>query len=787
MLAVVSAVALVLVSSGLLGTAILALTGGRTGGPLAAPVGFAALLTVAGICIHLPGGATSCEAVLLVLLLIALGCVAFRRAHPAGWTVALAAVALLLAMIPFAAEGRAGLLGVGINDDMSEHLLAAWTLQGHAALGSDKLISSGYPIAPHALAAVISKATGISLEHAFTGLILAVPALLALAAAAVIPNSSRSARSLAGLAVGFCYLQAAYLVQASFKEPIEALILVAFVAALGGLDRARTTNRLSLVPLAVLAASSVYVNSYLGVLWPGGTLLVLAVAHTALARRRRVALIAQLRPWASALGIGGTAFVLLILPELSRMISFSHSAYNQEGSTVFGDLLHRLPPLEGVGIWPRLDFRFDVPLASIGGVLGLIAVGALVASLVRSARRGDFILPSALLMSAIVFAATSSGSPYTAAKALTIAAPLVTLILVRELLVLWRTGRRMISPERLSATVIGVLLIVGAYSDLEVLRDGPVGPASHSGQLASFRRTIGRDPTLFLGADDYVHWELRGADVATPPEPLYASAVVPLRHGKAQPDPSGRTGRSAATSSRFAGVGLAFDFDSVPTAWLDRFTYAILPRSGYADPAPANWQLVRSTASYQLWRRVGQTLPYQTLDAIDNPGAFLRCGAPAGRALASQTGIALTEPPPVVGPRAAWRGAVGYAGRSAHQALHLGTGSWLISLQYDSVEPISVTAAGLRAVLPANLEPLGPDWYAGTLHLARPARVRVTVRYHSLPYLGRVLGAFGLTRAPAPTGIEPLGRVTASRPSSDDRLIPLSRACGRYVDRYRLT
>lgn len=789
MLAVISAAALVLVPSGLLGTAILALTGGRGGGPLAAPVGFAALLVVAGICIHLPGGATTCEAILLLLLASSLACVVSRRfgTHPAGWTVALAAVALLLAVIPFVAEGRAGLLGVGLNDDMTDHLLAAWTLQGHAALGSDKLIGSGYPIGPHALAAVLAKATGISLAHTFTGLIVAVPALLALAAAAVIPDRSRAARSLAGLAVGFCYLQAAYLVQASFKEPIEAVILVAFVAALGEPDRLRTPDRLCLVPLGLLAASTVYVNSYLGVLWPAGTLLVSAAAYMALARRRGDTLIVPLRTQTPALAIGGAAFVLLILPEISRMISFSHSAYNQEGSAVFGNLLHRLPPLEALGIWPRLDFRFDVPLASVGGVLGLIAVGTLVASLVRSARRGELILPSALLVSALVFAVTSARSPYTAAKALTIAAPLVTLILARELLILGRTGRELISPQRLAGALIGVLLLAGAYSDLEVLRDGPVGPTSHSGQLASFRRTIGRDPTLFLGADDYVHWELRGADVATPPEPLYSTAVVPLRRAKAQPDLTGQSDPSGATSNRLAGLGLAFDFDSVPTSWLDRFTFAILPRSGYVDPAPPNWELVRATGSYQLWRRIGQTGPYRTLDAADNPGAILRCSAPAGRAIAREPGIALTQPPPAIGVRAAWRGAVGYAGRSAHQVLHLGAGRWLISLRYDSVEPISLTAAGLRAVLPANLEPLGPDWYAGTLRLRRAASVRVTVTYHSLPYLGRTLGAFGLARAPAPTGIEPLGRVTASRPSSDDRVVPLSHACGRYIDRYRLT
>jgi len=302
--------------------------------------------------------------------------------------------------------------------------------------------------------------------------------------------------------------------------------------------------------------------------------------------------------------------------------------------------------------------------------------------------------------------------------------------------------------------------------------------------LASLKRTIGRHSTLFLGADDYVHWELRGADVATPPQPLYTRAIVPLRRTKAQPDPPDGPSTSAATRDRLAGVGVPFDFDSIPTVWLDRFTYAIRPRSGYLNPAPSKWKLVRTTTSYELWKRSGRTDRYLTLDEAANPGAPLSCATPAERAIADKRGVAMTEPPPVVGVRSAWRGAVGYAGRSAQQTLDLGAGSWVISLQYYSVAPISITAAGLRAVLPPTLEPLAPDWYVGTLDLVRAARVQIIVTYHSPPLAARVLGALGLTRAPAPTGLSPLGRVTASRPSWAHRLIPLSQACGRYVDWY---
>ena len=80
---------------------------------------------------------------------------------------------------------------------------------------------------------------------------------------------------------------------------------------------------------------------------------------------------------------------------------------------------------------------------------------------------------------------------------------------------------------------------------------------------------------------------------------------------------------------------------------------------------------------------------------------------------------------------------------------------------------------------------VGPYWYVGHAHLKRAGRARITVIPQGLPAIGGVLGAFGLTRAPAPTGLRALGRITATRPPLEDRLIRLRQACGRYVDWYR--
>ena len=58
----------------------------------------------------------------------------------------------LAASIPFLVEGRFGILGTGLNPDMSQHLFAADRL-AHGEGG--RLLSQGYPLGPHALVVAV--------------------------------------------------------------------------------------------------------------------------------------------------------------------------------------------------------------------------------------------------------------------------------------------------------------------------------------------------------------------------------------------------------------------------------------------------------------------------------------------------------------------------------------------------------------------------------------------------------------------------------------------------------
>ncbi len=69
-------------------------------------------------------------------------------------------------------------------------------------------------------------------------------------------------RVLAAALVALPYLAAAYLAQGAFKEPMEALFLLAFALLLPGATSVRRG-----LPLAVIAAGAVYAYSFPGLFW----------------------------------------------------------------------------------------------------------------------------------------------------------------------------------------------------------------------------------------------------------------------------------------------------------------------------------------------------------------------------------------------------------------------------------------------------------------------------------------------------------------------------------------
>jgi hypothetical protein len=497
----------VLAASLAIGQAALALCGARRWSWLSPAVGLALVCAICWGTVRLPGdGAASA----IAILVLALASVVFLRGRTEGAGEALrvgAPVALLAlgaASLPFAVEGHFGILGTSFNPDMAQHLLAAERL---AHGDGSQLLSQGYPLGPHAVVVALGKGLGIGLVQGFDGLTVAVAVLAPLTALAAFGDMPPLRRTAGALLVGLAYVVASYFAQGAFKETMQALFILAFVLALRGPSRDPVWRDLPLrfVPAALIAVGSVYAYSFPGLVWLAAALVVWLALERFL----------PLRPLLLALG----AFAVFIGPELGRMVDFhSFETFDPNGPGL-GNLFGQVSPLEALGIWPSGDFRLApgdgaVPAAGyyLGAALGLALLGYGLVECWR--RRENAILSGFLAVSAAYAAARIAGTPYTAAKAIEVAAPLAALTILLPL-------SRRVDKSATAVALVIYLLAAGTCSVL-ALANAPVGPTSYTPALAELRPVVNAAPTLVLAPHEllaeqhgtqYLAWELRGGRV----------------------------------------------------------------------------------------------------------------------------------------------------------------------------------------------------------------------------------------------------------------------------------
>ena len=780
---------------------------------LAGPVGLAALLSVAAITVRLPGDSLTAllglAALVVVSTVVVAGSDAPRRLRRAGaGTLAppliAGALAAVVASVPFIAAWQVGILGVGlVNDDMASHLLIASWLD-ERFLPEPVFIDQGYPLGPHAIAAALARALpgSAGLVEAFAGLTLAIPALTALVAYGALagvgtsrPRLDEPVRVLAAALVALPYLAAAYLAQEAFKEPIEALLVLGFALLLPSVRGARDG-----VPLGLLAAGALYVYSFPGVGWLAGS----AIAYGAFARWRARRSQAGLRALPAVgwmpLAVAVALLLLASAPEWGRLADFTDfraldpDRANEGG---LGNLPGHISPLEALGIWPTSEFR----LPAGGGALPAIAfyAGALLAltafatALPRWIRVHGPAIPLALVTALALFlAARVLGTAYTSAKALAIASPLIILISLGGLLERepgvsrgrgaairrpsaagtrgpgggWLAHR---PPNRLRLALAAALALGAAASSFLILRQAPVAPADHMADLAEIRPLVEGEKVLFLGRDNFVLYELRGSKPFTHVRNFYDPYFV-------------------RPNFELKRVASKFDFDSVTASTLARFPFVITTRAAYASGPPPGYEAALETSSYVLWRQGGSTVASRRPgEGDEQPAKVLECGGGGHVDFVVPTAAVFSHPPQS-GEAGAWSPAATVGGGdAANQTLRLGTGRWNLSLQYDSTRTVSVSAPGLNETLPANLDfrGEGPFWPAGQLDVPEGGEVPIEVEVESPPLAGRLLGADSVAHlgaiAATPAGGGYAGAIEPA-PGAGERLLPIHRACGRYLD-----
>jgi len=543
-----------------IGQAVIALCGGRRWSWLAPAVGLALVCALCWATVRLPGDGLG-SAILLASL--AVGSAIYLRGRVEGGADALragapvAVAALLAASLPFAVEGHFGILGTGFNPDMSQHLLATNRL---AQGSTSELLRQGYPLGPHAAVVALNKGLGVGLVQGFAGLTLAVAILAPLTALAAFAELRPGRRTAAALLVGIPYLVASYYAQGAFKETIQALLVLAFVLALRASTRTWRELPLRFVPAALVAVGSIYAYSFPGLIWLAPVLLVWLAIEREL----------PVRPLLLAL----TVFLVGTLPELGRMIDFKQFETFDPNGPGLGNLFGQVSPLTAMGIWPSGDFRVapgDGAAPALLFYLGAAFAAVLLALGIRRAWRGreSALLAGLISVAAVYAAARLGGTAYTAAKALEIGAPLLTLTILLPrragayaasaggVVEGSESGRRPLfrptssashatssggkpSPDSDPSTTTGpaagalIYLLAAGVCSLLALANAPVGPTSYSPALTGLRPLLARDSTLVLAPERllgdehgraYVAWELRGGRVCIEPEGAAAGAL----------------------------------------------------------------------------------------------------------------------------------------------------------------------------------------------------------------------------------------------------------------------
>jgi hypothetical protein len=540
------------------GQAALALCGVRRLSWLSPAVGLALLCSLCWATVRLPGDGAAAAVAVVVVMVAAILFLRGRRNDGApreeiSAGLAVAGLALVAASLPFVVEGHFGILGTGFNPDMSQHLLTADRLAGGE--GSE-LLSQGYPLGPHSVVVALNRGLGIGLVQGFDGLTVAVAIIASLAALTAFSALPRPHRITGALVVGLAYMVASYYAQGAFKETMQALFVLAFVLVLreAGGNPAWRDAPLRFVPAALIAVGSAYTYSYPGPVW----LVVAAAIWMGIGLARDGAAIPGPAPWRAA-GLALLVFAVLVTPEVGRMIEFHNFETFDPSGPGLGNLFGQVSPFEALGIWPSGDFRLspgDGAVPALGYYLGAAFASILLLyGLVLCWRRRETAIVSGLAAVVVLYAlARAAGTPYTAAKAIEVAAPIAALVILLPLL-------------RRPAGILFALAAGGC--SLLALANAPVGPTDYSPALTGLRPLVADGSTLVLASDRlldeeqgerYIVWELRGGRVC-------------IERQSEAPGPAGGTGQEppagvqyvvtedGARRPPFAGLHLRRDSD----------------------------------------------------------------------------------------------------------------------------------------------------------------------------------------------------------------------------------
>jgi len=715
--ATVVAAAAVVVASVLIGQLVCAVAGSVAWADSAPAVGLGALVGVAASGLHLAGHTTGPAIAILGLEVAGCALMWKRPDHRPPFSLAVPVLLVGAAvLVPFIAARRFGTLGVGLDDDMANHLLVGGAFQSsQVARVAPPLYLAIYPLGPHAVAATLASVGGISLVDSFTGFTIALPPLIAMVAWGQLRTLPRGVAQLGVFVVGTPYLVLAYMGEGSFKEPALAILLLGTIWEIERIRVRRRTGLTMFVPVAVIVVGLLSIYSIAGLWWPVVT--AGAVAAASLQSRWRSGELVKRADIGRLLApsiMGLCALGVIIAPQVPRLWRFYNGIVavgNGSGIPVsnIGNLKGSLNPLETTGSWLSADFRIAPPSVAFSGAGALLICGCCVIGFVRLLRDGRLELPAATASCAAIWSYSAlTQSAYTSAKALVIASPFVVCLAVTGLV---GSGTLNGWWARGKAVIGGCLLLMLAASSYLALVASPVGPSAHADSMAGFRSIVLGRTTLVLEEDPFAGWYLAGARVST--QQLGPRATNPER--------------------RYKHVG----WGSVPASVLARYDYVVAPIDPASGEPPASFRLVDISWPYDLFERrtTSTSRPSRDRQLARVKGD---CRALARKGLRWIGEDAGRDAIPIYVP-------MEYVPEGVSRSTttpEVDPGLYYVNMRYIAYEPVRIAISGLSTTMPATLEGLGTYWPVGEVTVRR--RGSLAVRVEERPGL-MVAPSFGLS------------------------------------------
>ena len=735
-------------------------------------------MVVAPFLVRLPGrGLTA--AVILAVVTIACAVVT-RRATPSELTasattdpdrpraqhlVALCVVPAVIAVacLPFLFNEHTGVLGEGIytNDQAAQLYWTDWLADGFGP--QPNAVSVGYPVGPQALAASVSEGTTVNLVDAFNGLLLAIPALTALAALSLLGGLPPWRRGLAAGLTGLPYLGASFLAQSGFKETVMALLVVALAvvlhlalrrkdedreapparAVVGVIARARRGIRLHVLDprRRVVRRRDPGLGDPRGRLRHGRRSTSTRIGggrgeHRSLLIGGAIALVALARSPSARRATSSTRSTTSRAPAAASPRRCSRARRSGSGP--------RATSASSAARWTARSWRRPSPGSARWARPWRWSAGG-------NGRSSPSWAPPSSSTRSRARSRRSTSRPRRSASW----RPLAMLVTVRWLLAPGTgSGAAVFARPRARCSARWRSL-----STLLALRAAPVGFDDRGADdLRALAERIDGDSVVFLGVDRFAGYWLRGTLAESP------GGYVP-QDVEARPEKTWQQ-------------GLAMDFDTLSPSKLDRYDFAITTAAAYASTPPPNFDEVAREGDYVLWERTGRRPPSRVLEEGGEPGVVLECRRRSQATAAWRP----CSPTPVTVDQGDWEPAARSSPARRASSSTLPPGDSALSLQYHSqvaAHRLGGRRGGRRAAAVAR-GLLPHRRRAGRLlargrarHGRRPGRDRDRGREPSALQARSASTRTGLARH---GGADQPGR---AEPSSGRR------ACGEYVDHLR--